>query len=187
MTSVRVVEPAAAASDPSSGPSGRRVKKEKYTLASLPFPRGAESVTYTREWRKLFKPTIIHWAATLKDPFGTNAVMGDIVKEVWSTVFPSIANEVIIGSQSRYAIIHLVSSYSIHKLVLNIYYQMFRQVTFSLTGVVPWVRKDFVLSFLHSTAREYQRKMHRRLRSITWRITVLFIRIQIMIRCVSLS
>ena len=116
MTSVRVVEPAAAALDPSSGPSGRRVKKEKYTLASLPFPRGAESMTYTREWRKSFKPTIIHWAATLKDPFGTNAVVGDIVKEVWSTVFPSIANEVVVGSQSRHAIIHLVSSYFTHKL-----------------------------------------------------------------------
>ena len=117
MTSVRVVEPAAPVLDPSSGPSGRRVKKEKYTLASLPFPRGAESMTYTREWRKSFKPTIIHWAATLKDPFGTNAVMGDIIKEVWSTVFPSIANEVVTGSQSRHAIIHLVSSYFIHKLV----------------------------------------------------------------------
>ena len=116
MTSVRVVEPAAAALDPSSGPSGHRIKKEKYTLASLPFPRGAESMTYTREWRKSFKPTIIHWAATLKDPFGTNAVVGEIVKEVWSTVFPTIANEVVVGSQSHHAIIHLVSSYFTHKL-----------------------------------------------------------------------
>ena len=116
MTSVRVVEPATAALDPSSSPSGRRVKKEKYTLASLPFPCGAESMTYTREWRKSFKPTIIHWAATLKDPFGTNAVVGEIVKEVWSTVFPTIANEVVVGSQSRHVIIHLVSSYFTHKL-----------------------------------------------------------------------
>ena len=85
------------------------MKKEKYTLASLPFPRGAASTTYAREWRKSFKPTIIHWAATLKDPFGTNAVMDDIITETWKTVFLSIANEVV-GS-SRGAIIHLVSSY----------------------------------------------------------------------------
>jgi hypothetical protein len=117
MTSVKVVEPAPATLDPSSGPGGRRVKKEKYTLASLPFPRGAETMSYTREWRKSFKSTLIHWAATLKDPFGTNAVMGDIVTEVWMAVFPSIANEVDVGSQSRHAITHLVSSYFTSKLI----------------------------------------------------------------------
>jgi hypothetical protein len=109
MTSVKVVEPAPVAFDPSSG-SGRRPKKEKYTLSSLPFPRGATSTTYAREWRKLFKSTLIHWAATLKDPFGTNAVTGmeDIITEIWKAVFPSIANEV--DGSSRQAIIHLVSS-----------------------------------------------------------------------------
>ena len=107
MTSVKIVEPAPATLDSSS--SGRRVKKEKYTLASLPFPHGAVSMSYTREWRKYFKPTLIHWAATLKDPFSTNAVMGDKITEIWKAVFPSIANEVV--GDSRPAIIHLVSSY----------------------------------------------------------------------------
>ena len=111
ITSVKIVEPMPVTLDPSSGGSGRRVKKEKYTLASLPFPRGAESISYSREWRKSFKPTLIHWAATLKDPFGTNAVMGDILTEVWMAVFPSIANEVVVGSPNRQAIVHLVSSF----------------------------------------------------------------------------
>jgi hypothetical protein len=94
----------------SSSASGRRVKKEKYTLASLPFPRGAASTSYTREWRKSFKSSLIQWASTLKDPFGTNAVKNseDIITELWKTVFPSIANEVDGGSHA--AIIHLVSS-----------------------------------------------------------------------------
>ena len=51
---------------------------------------------------------LIHWAMTLKDPFGMNAVMDDIVTEVWKTVFPSIANEVDGGSCDA-AIIHVVS------------------------------------------------------------------------------
>jgi hypothetical protein len=110
MTSVKIVEPAPVVFDPSSGASSRRLKKEKYTLASLPFPRGAASSTYTREWRKCFKSTLIHWAATLKDPFGTNAVTGmeDIITEIWTATFPSIANEV--AGSSRQAIIYLVSS-----------------------------------------------------------------------------
>ena len=107
MTTVKIVEPVAL--DLPSGPTGRRPKKEKYTIASLPFPRGAAGVSYTREWRKSFKSTLIHWAATLKDPFGTNAVtdMEDVVTEIWKAVFPSIENEVV-GS-SRQAIIYLVS------------------------------------------------------------------------------
>ena len=113
MTSVKIVEPAPIALDPSS--SSRRVKKEKYTLASLPFPRGAASMSYTRDWRKYFKPTLIHWAATLKDPFGTNAVMGKIITEVWKHVFPTIENEVI--GRSREVIIHLVSACFNNKII----------------------------------------------------------------------
>lgn len=119
MTTVKIVEPAP---DPSSGVShgGHRVKKEKYTLSSLPFPRGPASISYTREWRKSFKPTLIHWAATLKDPFGTNSVMEDTITEVWKTVFPSIANEVT-GS-SRAAIIQLVSAFFNGKFIKPITY-----------------------------------------------------------------
>ena len=103
MTAVKVVEPVA----PETSSSGRHVRKVRYTFSSLPFLRGAASTSYTRDWRKSFKPTLIHWAATLEDPFGTNAVMGDTVTEVWKMVFPSIANEVDGGS--RDAIIHVVS------------------------------------------------------------------------------
>ena len=110
MTSVKIVEPAPVAFDSSSGAGGRRQKREKFTLTSLPFPRGAASTNYARNWRKLFKSTLIHWAATLQDPFGTNAVNGleDKISEIWKTVFPSIANEV--DGSSRQAIIYLVSS-----------------------------------------------------------------------------
>ncbi|KIM35954.1 hypothetical protein M413DRAFT_428169 [Hebeloma cylindrosporum] len=103
LTTVKVIEPVA--SETSS--TGRRVKKVRYTFSSLPFPRGAASTTYTRDWRKAFKSTLIHWAATLEDPFGTNSVMDDIVTEIWKAVFPSIANEV--DGTSRDAIIHVAA------------------------------------------------------------------------------
>ena len=103
MTAVKVVEPVAVET-PSSG---RRVKKVRYIFSSLPFPCGAASTSYTRDWRKSFKLMLIHWATTLEDPFGTNVVMDDIVTEVWKTVFPSIANEVDGGSCDT--IIYVVS------------------------------------------------------------------------------
>lgn len=106
MTTVKIVEPAAL--DLSSSTSGHCVKKEKYTLVSLPFPHGAASTSYRCEWQKSVKSTLIHWAATLDDPFGANAVIEDIIIEVWKAIFPSIANEVV-GSRHQ-AIIHLVST-----------------------------------------------------------------------------
>ena len=101
----------------------RRVKKIRYNFSSLPFPRGAASTPYTRDWRKSFKSTLIHWAATLEDPFGTNAVMEDFVKEIWKTVFPSIANEVDGGS--REAIIHVVITYSIMSPVFSLLFEFY--------------------------------------------------------------
>jgi hypothetical protein len=105
MTTVRIVEPVPA----EASSSGRRVRKVKFTFSSLPFPRGPANMAYTREWRKLFKPTLIHWAATLEDPFGTNSLMEGVIAEVWKTVFPSIANEV--DGSNREAIVHVVWSH----------------------------------------------------------------------------
>jgi len=73
------------------------------------------AITVARDWRKSFKPTLIHWAATLEDPFGTNVVMDDTVTEVWKAVFPSIANEM--DSGSRDAIIHVVSYIQLYFLL----------------------------------------------------------------------
>jgi hypothetical protein len=184
MTAVKIVEPPVAL-DPSSASSGQRVKKEKYTLASLPFPRGAASTSYTREWRKSFKSTLIHWAATLNDPFGTNAVMEDIITDIWRKVFPSIANEVV--GNSREAIIHLVSLFIQQQDCKWIQYREFRQATCSSTGVVSWGRRDFVLSFLHSTTRELRKRTHPKQQSFTWRTSVSFTRILMPLkkRCVS--
>ncbi|KAF8800095.1 hypothetical protein BYT27DRAFT_7149065 [Phlegmacium glaucopus] len=103
-TTVKILEPVPVEKSSSSC----CVKKVKYTFSSLPFPRGAANITYSHEWRRSFKTTLIHWAATLEDPFGTNAVMEDIITEVWRTVFPSIANEVV-GS-SREAIVHVAGN-----------------------------------------------------------------------------
>ncbi|KAF8802591.1 hypothetical protein BYT27DRAFT_7260895 [Phlegmacium glaucopus] len=100
-TTIRIFEPVPA----ETSSSGRRVKKVKYTFSSLLFPCGAANITYAREWRRSFKPTLIHWAATLEDPFGTNALMEDVITEVWGTIFPSIKNEVVGGS--REAIVHV--------------------------------------------------------------------------------
>ena len=90
--------------------SRRHIRKVRYTFSSLPFPCGAAGTSYTRDWRKSFKSTLIHWATTLEDPFVINVIMEDVVEEIWKQVFPSIANDV--DGDNHEAIIHVVQPYS---------------------------------------------------------------------------
>jgi hypothetical protein len=93
-----------------SGSGHGRVKKEKYTVASLPFPGGSATTGYSQRWRRTFKPSLIEWAATLEDPFGTNAVMDAAVEALWIQIFPTLATAVN-GGESRAAIIQVVRIY----------------------------------------------------------------------------
>jgi hypothetical protein len=107
---VKVFEPATVKLERSV--SGRsHVKKEKYTVASLPFPRGSASNTYTQRWRRIFKPSLIEWAATFEDPFGTNAEMDAVVEALWSRLYPTLTMAVSEG-EGRAAITQIVRIYS---------------------------------------------------------------------------
>lgn len=72
-------------------PGGRkqRTKKEKYTNAHLPFP-SKQFGQSMKNWRKVFKPSIIGWAGTVEDPFGTNSILSSPVKKVWNDIFPDL-------------------------------------------------------------------------------------------------
>ena len=88
--------------------SGRRgrVKKEKYTVSSLPFPQGSANVQFTQRWRKVFKSSLIFWASCQEDPFGTNALLDTVIEKLWNRVFPSLAGAF---DESRAAICQVVS------------------------------------------------------------------------------
>ena len=129
------------------------------------------AITVARDWRKSFKLTLIHWAATLEDPFGTNVVMDDTVTEVWKAVFPSIANEV--DSGSRDAIIHVVSYIQLYFLLSHWYWE-YRPPTPLLTGGAPWVKRDFVSSSMRSMKKGWIKKMHHMPQSTTSKTTASF-------------
>ena len=88
--------------------SGRRgrVKKEKYTVSSLPFPQGSANVHFAQRWRKVFKPSLIFWASCQEDPFGTNALLDTVIEELWKRIFPSVASAY---EESKAAICQVVS------------------------------------------------------------------------------
>jgi hypothetical protein len=69
----------------------KRVRKQRYSLADLPFPGG--SGQYLVNWRKTYVPSLICWAGTQKDPFGTNCQMEDHLMALWRLTYPSIAIE----------------------------------------------------------------------------------------------
>ena len=91
-------------------PSGRRsrVKKEKYTVASLPFPQGSANVQFTQRWRKAFKASLIFWASCQDDPFGTNALLDEVIERLWNRTFPSLTSAY---KESKAAILQVVSFY----------------------------------------------------------------------------
>ena|SRR6267154_6215122 len=62
-------------------------RKQRYTVADLPFPRGGR---YTQIWHKVFVPNLLAWAGSQDDPFGSNGQVHTEVTNIWKHVFPSI-------------------------------------------------------------------------------------------------
>src|SRR5882762_3164062 len=56
-----------------------------HTYRSL--PRGGACM---KKWRKEFKSSIISWAGTTEDPFGTNSILDDPVTQVWKKIYPDL-------------------------------------------------------------------------------------------------
>ena len=84
-------------------------KKERYSIASLPFP-SAKQKFYQDKWHQGFKPTLISWAVTYEDPFRTNSMMKWAVKETWKEIFPEL-KEKWKSAEERNAIIGVVSGH----------------------------------------------------------------------------
>jgi hypothetical protein len=68
-------------------PKPKCVRKQRYTTADLPFPRGGRHIQI---WRKVFVPTLLAWAGSQEDPFGTNGQMGGEIEKIWKQIYPTI-------------------------------------------------------------------------------------------------
>jgi hypothetical protein len=58
----------------------------RYSTSHLPFPAKA----YYEGWRSHFVPTLLAWAGSQEDPFGTNGQMDDEIVAIWTSVFPDL-------------------------------------------------------------------------------------------------
>lgn len=69
----------------------KRAKKVCYTQDDLPFPAQGRTF-YMKNWEKYFKPTLLHCAGTIKDPWGTNCVLevDDVVENAWKEIYPDL-------------------------------------------------------------------------------------------------
>ncbi|KAF8807979.1 hypothetical protein BYT27DRAFT_7211610 [Phlegmacium glaucopus] len=127
-----------------------RTKKEKYTVSSLPFPQGSAACPFVKKWRKTFKPTLIQWASTMEDPFGTNSVMDTVVEQIWTHTFPDILMDVT--SDSRAAIIDVAGDVLIDwrsrmgKEALRVVVQVFKKSGVSAEDA-PYVATNFLKDF----------------------------------------
>lgn len=91
-----------------------RTKKINYTKNHLPFP-GVGRESYVRRWTNEYKTSLINWAGTVEDPFGTNGNSGldDVVDETWKAVFPELeeALEIVDKRAAILGVVRLVTSY----------------------------------------------------------------------------
>ena len=62
-------------------------RKRKFGISDLPFVHWDMD---SRKWRLSFVPSLLAWAGTQCDPFGTNSQMSDEVTMLWERIYPAI-------------------------------------------------------------------------------------------------
>lgn len=62
-------------------------RKRKYGVSDLPFTHWDID---SRKWRNYVVPSLLAWAGTQGDPFGTNSQMADEVTALWERAYPAI-------------------------------------------------------------------------------------------------
>ncbi|KAI9430410.1 hypothetical protein H4582DRAFT_2086922 [Lactarius indigo] len=65
----------------------KRQRKQRYSVADLPFPGGGRGV---HTWRRVFLPQLHGWVGTQEDPFGANCQMEGEIVNIWKRTFPSV-------------------------------------------------------------------------------------------------
>ena len=118
-----------------------RVKKQKYTVSSLPFPQGSANVQFTQRWHKVFKPSLIFWASCREGPFGTNALLDTVIKKLWKKNIPSVANAYEESKATICQVVSLLSSLSLLICYVIDVFSLSRPVMCSSIGEALWGRK----------------------------------------------
>ena len=66
---------------------GKRLCRERVTVSDLPL----STPLHTSRWQKQFRHTLIEWAASQDDPFGTNSLLtNQIVQQMWGSIYPDV-------------------------------------------------------------------------------------------------
>lgn len=106
LQAIKVVERSVSQVEPT-----RRSKKEKYNVSALPFPNGIRAPPLQQRWRKFFRATLIEWAGTHSDPYGTNSKLDDdIINDIWYTVYPDLEMYDHIGEDSKEEPMEVITS-----------------------------------------------------------------------------
>lgn len=97
--------------------------KQRWTQAHLPFPGGQAGANCMRTWRNQFQFTIIHWAGSQDDPFGTNAQVGEAIDRIWPILFSQVpldddGKRAVIGNVCNLLLFLLLTSHLVNVVVL---------------------------------------------------------------------
>jgi len=64
---------------------------------------------HTSRWQKIFRPTLLSWAATWPDPYSTNTQLDeDVVLEMWDLIYYDIELDTPERQETGVKLLHLV-------------------------------------------------------------------------------
>ena len=88
-----------------NGRGARTTGRKKYAVSDLPF---AHWDIDSHKWHNQFVPSLLAWAGTQGDPFGTNSQMVGEVATLWQRLYPAI----ILNDTRRCIILSVVRTFS---------------------------------------------------------------------------
>ena len=145
----------------------QRVRKETYTTAALPFP-SSHITRYLDRWRKDFRSTLLDWAGTGENPYGTNTIMRQAVKQTWYEVFPELKakwksdSNVILGVVSGYVptsiYSHLTDHFIKSETLLNSWRSEMRKAALRTLGEIFSEKYDNIDSRIAYVAHGLDKK-----------------------------
>jgi hypothetical protein len=91
-------------------PGVTRYKQPKVTVEMLPFPY--PRALHTSKWQKVFRPTLLSWAASWPDPYSTNTLLDEeVVLEMWDMMYDDIELDKQERMDTGVKLVHLVSNF----------------------------------------------------------------------------
>jgi len=82
---IKLIEAASKSGQNVTASSRRGGARTRAKVLDLPLPRGGQGSV---DWNERFVPSLLSWAGSHEDPFGTNGQMDAEITSLWLQIYP---------------------------------------------------------------------------------------------------